>query len=123
MEMKAFADRQHGVTFVGMIFVAAGVILVAILGIKLVPTYMHSAQIAQIFKSIANDPDMRDASVKDIKDSYRKRADINYISDITADDIEINKEEGQLKISASYSVKIPLAGNITLLLEFNPSSS
>ena len=121
--MKAFADRQHGISFVGMIFVAAGVILVAIFGIKLVPSYVHSAEIAGIFKSIANDPEMQGASIKDIKDSYRKRADINFITDITADDIEINKDEGQLKISASYSVKIPLAGNITLLLEFNPSSS
>ena len=55
--------------------------------------------------------------------SYRKRANINYITDITAEDIDISKEGGRLKLSASYSVKIPLAGNITLLLEFNPSSS
>jgi hypothetical protein len=123
MEMKAFADRQHGVSMVGMIFIAAGVILVAILGMKLAPPYMHSAQLAQIFKAIASDPEMRSASIKDIKDAYNRRANINYISDITADDIDVNKDNGQLIISASYTVKIPIAGNITLLLEFNPSSS
>jgi hypothetical protein len=123
MKMKAFADRQHGVSFVGMIFIAALVIFVAILGIKLAPPYMHSAQIAQIFKAIASDSEMQGASIRDIKEAYRKRADINYISDITEDDIDINKESGRLVISASYSVKIPLAGNMTLLLEFNPSSS
>ena len=121
--MRAFADRQQGVSMVGMIFIAAGVVLVAILGLKLAPPYMHSAQIAQIFKAIASDSEMQGASIKDIKESYRKRADINYISDITEDDIDINKESGRLVLSASYSVKIPLAGNMTLLLEFNPSSS
>ncbi|MFZ2161771.1 MAG: DUF4845 domain-containing protein [Sideroxyarcus sp.] len=121
--MKALAGRQRGISMVGMIFVAAGVILVAILSLKLVPSYMHSAQIAQILKAIADDPEMRGASIKEIKESYTKRADINYISDITADDLDINKENGQLSISASYSVKIPIAGNVTLLLEFNPSSS
>ena len=121
--MKALAGRQRGISFVGMIFGAALVILVAILGLKLAPPYMHSAQIAQIFKAIASDPEMRNASIKEIKESYSKRADINYISDITADDIDVNKENGQFIISASYSVKIPLAGNITLVLEFNPSSS
>ena len=123
MKMKALACRQRGVSFVGMIMIAAGVIFVAILGMKLVPAYMHSAQIAQIFKTIAHDPAMQGASIKEIKESYSKRANINYITDITAEDIDISKGDGQLNLSASYSVKIPLAGNITLLLEFNPSSS
>jgi hypothetical protein len=122
--MKALANRQRGVSFIGMIFVAAGVILVAVLGMKLVPAYIHSAQIAQIFRTVAGDPAMRGASIKDIKASYTKRADINYINDLKEDDIDITKEEdGRLSISASYSVKIPLAGNITLVLDFNPSSS
>ena len=121
--MKAFADRQHGVSMVGIIFIAAGVILVAVLGMKLAPPYMHSAQLTQIFKAIASDPEMQSASIKDIKESFNKRANINYISDISADDIDVNKDNGRLIISASYTVKIPLAGNITLLLEFNPSSS
>ncbi len=122
--MKALANRQRGVSFVGMIFVAAGVILVAVLGLKLVPAYIHSAQIAQIFRTIASDPAMRGASIKDIKTSYSKRADVNYINDLKEEDIDITKEEdGRPSISASYSVKIPLAGNITLVLDFNPSSS
>jgi hypothetical protein len=123
MAMKAMADRQLGISLVGMIFIAIGVILVAMLGMKLVPPYIHSAQIAQILKAIASDPEMQNATTKEIKESYNKRADINYISDITAEDLDIYKSDGQLSISASYSVKIPLAGNITLVLDFNPSSS
>lgn len=121
--MKATAFRQRGLGFVGFIMVAAGIIFVAILGMKLVPPYIHSAQIAQIFRTMVSDPAMQGASIKDIKDSYNKRANIDYITDITAEDIDISKADGQLSISANYSVKIPLAGNITLLLEFNPSSS
>jgi hypothetical protein len=66
---------------------------------------------------------MREATSKDIKDSYIKRANISYITDITAEDIVIDKEGGRLILSASYAVKIPLVANVTLLLEFNPSSS
>lgn len=121
--MKTLASRQRGISFIGLILSATGVILVAILGMKLVPAYIHSAQVAQIFKTIAGDPAMRGASIKEIKDSFSKRADVNYITDIRAQDIDITKEEdGRLTISASYSVKIPIVGNITLLLDFNPSS-
>ena len=121
--MKATAFRQRGLGFFGLVLVAAGIIFVAIVGMKLVPPYIHSAQIAQIFRTMVNDPAMHDASIKEIKDSYDKRANIDYITDITSEDIDIIKVGGRLSISASYSVKIPLAGNITLLLEFNPSSS
>jgi hypothetical protein len=123
MKMKAAASGQSGIGFVGMIMVAAGLIFVTILGMKLVPAYMHSAQIAQILKTIAHDPAMQGATISEIKQSYSKRANINYITDITAEDLEISKGDGQLSLSASYSVKIPVAGNITLLLEFKPSSS
>lgn len=120
--MRMTAEKQRGMGVMGFIMVAAGIIFVAILGMKMVPPYIHSAQIAQIFKAISNDPEMQGASIRDIKESYRKRADVNYISDITAEDIEVTKGDGRLSLSTSYSVKIPLVANITLLLEFNPSS-
>lgn len=121
--MRTSAHTQRGITFVGFIMIAVALIFVAITGMKLVPAYIHSAQITRIFKEITSDPAMRDASVGDIKDSYSKRANINYITDITAEDIEITREGGRLSLSASYTVRIPIAGNATLLLEFNPSSS
>lgn len=121
--MKASAHKQRGIGFFGFIMIAAVLIFVAVLGMKLVPPYIHNAQIAKIFQTIATDPAMQTGTVKDIKESYNKRATMDYITDITAEDIEINKDEGTLSLSASYKVKIPVAGNISLVLEFNPSSS
>lgn len=115
--------KQRGVSFVGFVLIAVGLILIAVLGMKIVPPYLHSAQIAQIFKAIASDPAMQNATISEVKMAFNKRADVNYIRDITAEDIEISKEDGQLTLSTNYTVKIPLVGNITLLLEFNPSSS
>jgi hypothetical protein len=122
LKMRIGANRQRGIGFVGFIMIAAGIIFVAVLGMKVIPPYIHSAQISKIFSDIANDPAMRSASVKEVRESFNKRANINYITDITADDIEIEKNEGDLSLSTNYSVKIPLVANITLLLEFNPSS-
>lgn len=121
--MRAMAHRQRGVSFTGFIVIAVGLVFVAITGMKLVPAYVHSAQISQIFREIASDPAMRTASVKEIEMSYQKRASINDINDLQSQDILIEKEEGGLRLSANYSIKIPLVGNVTLLLEFNPSSS
>lgn len=121
--MNAMAHRQRGISFTGFIFIAAALVFVAITGLRLVPAYVHSAQISQIFREIASDPEMRTAPVRDIEISYQKRASINDINDLQSQDILIEKEDGNLRLSANYSVRIPLVGNMTLLLEFNPSSS
>jgi hypothetical protein len=121
--MKALANRQRGISFFGFIMFAIGAIFVAILGMKVIPAYVHNVQLGQIFKVIATDPAMQSASVKEVKDSFSKRASVNFITDIAADDIEITKLEGRLSLSCNYTVKIPLVANVSLLLEFNPRSS
>lgn len=121
--MRAMVGKQRGMGMMGFIMIAAGIIFVAVLGMKIVPPYVHSVQIAQILRTIASDPAMQGASIKEIRDSYDKRANLNYITDVTAEDIEIEMEDGRIRLSASYTVKVPLVANVTLLLEFNPRSS
>jgi hypothetical protein len=121
--MRSAASKQRGMGFTGIILLIAGFLFVAILAMKLVPAYLHSMQIERVFKAIVNDPEMQTAAVKDIRASYAKRATMDYITDITADDIEISKDAGSLSLSASYVVKIPVAANVSLVLDFNPSAT
>lgn len=120
--MRTFRNKQLGITFSGFIMAAFALIILAILGMKMVPAYINDAQISSIFKAVAADPAMQNAPIKEIKDAYGRRAYINAINVISTDDIEIVKEGATLSLSANYAVKIPLVANITLLLEFNPSS-
>lgn len=120
--MNTLRNKQFGISFSGFIVVAFLLIFVAILGMKLMPAYVHNAQISSIFQAVASDPAMQGASIKEIKESYGKRASINSISDLSPDDVEIGKDGTMISLSANYSIKIPLVGNITLLLEFNPRS-
>lgn len=122
--MYGLSKRQRGLSFFDFIMGAIALIFVVLLGMKLVPAYLHSAQISQIFREIATDPAMQTASIPEIETSYRKRANINYIDDLHAEDIAIIREQdGTLFLSAEYEKRIKLVGNITLLLEFKPSSS
>ena len=47
---------------------------------------------------------------------------MDSVTGVTTDDLVISKEGGALAMSASYSKKIPLVGNVSLLIEFNPSA-
>ena len=115
--------KQRGVTFGGFIMVLALLGGLAIFSMKLIPAYMENGKIQKAFDAITHDPAMQTATAAEIRESFYKRANtMDNVTTVTSSDIEINKEGGRLKLSASYSTKIPLAGNVSLLIEFNPSA-
>lgn len=120
--MKTIANRQRGVSLSGLLVWSVLLILVAIGGMKIIPAYVQDAEIRSILSTIANDPEMQGVQSKDIRESFSKGAMMNNINVVNANDIEIVKDARGLSLSISYQVKIPLIGNASLLLEFNPSS-
>lgn len=121
--MKISANRQGGLSLIGLLMAAAVLGVAAIFGMKLIPAYMQDAEIKNIFIAVAHDPEMQKAQVKDIRQAYHRRALVANVAAIKADDVEISKDGDGISLSASYAIKVPLAGNASLLLEFNPSSS
>lgn len=121
--MKAMAKQQRGLTFANLLLWAFLIVFGAIGGMKVVPAYVENKTIQGILETIAHDPDMQDAPPADIRLSFYKRASINNITEVGPSDIVITKTSSGLVLSVSYKVNIPLIGNASLLLDFNPSSS
>jgi len=121
--MKAWKNKQRGIGMMGVILIVAVLIITATLGLKVIPAYTNDAKIVHIFHSIIGDPEMQSASDKDIRTSFTKRSGMDGITELSSDDILIDKESGRLVLSASYRVKIPLVANASLVLEFNPTSA
>lgn len=120
----AMQASQRGMTFFGFfIFGAIAMVLVVLPALKLLPSYMENKKIEQHFVAIANDPEMQNAGPREIRDAFSKRTSIDDIKAITPEEIEIAKDGNKLVLSASYFVKIPLAANASLYLDFNPSSA
>lgn len=122
--MKTISKQQRGVSFGGFIVIVILFVAVAVFAMKLIPAFMESGKINNAFEAMVRDPAMQNASVAEIRNSFYKRAiSMDDVKSVSQDDIEISRENGVLVLSASYSKKIPLAGNVSLLIEFNPTSS
>lgn len=121
--MKRIA-KQYGFSFGGFIWIMIILTFVAIFGMKLIPVYMENGKVQKAFEAIVRDPAMQSATVREIKDSFHKRAiTMDSVTVITGEDVIVSSDGRSLSLSASYSKTIPLGGNVSLLLEFNPSAS
>jgi len=114
--------RQLGLTFGNILFGAFLLVIAGIFSLKVIPAYMQDAQIKNMFRAIVNDQNVQQTSETEIRNSFDKRASIDGLKSIKGGDIQISNENGRLVLSTSYSVKIPIGGNVSLLMEFNPTS-
>jgi hypothetical protein len=111
------ARRQGGLSMIGFLLVAALVAMGVLVGVKLAPSYIEYYSLKNILNNMVNDHDLRTASVADIKRNFDNRA---VIADVSArsGDLTISKDAGSLTIGTSYSVKVPLVGNVSACLDF-----
>lgn len=115
-------DRQRGISFLGMLFVGALIVLVAITAMRIVPAYTEFMTVKKVLKAMQQDP-LDTMTPKQIKDAFDKRASIDYISVVSSDDLSISRtDSGATVVSVEYQVVKPLAGNMSVLMDFSASS-
>ena len=115
--------KQRGVTLTGLIVVLVLLGMVAMLGFKLFSPYEQYFMIQKTFKALARNPELRSGNRADILRAYRRYTTIDNITAISEDDIEVAKDGDSFALRASYSVKVPLVANFSLLVDFAPSSA
>lgn len=121
--MGQLKTRQKGVSLTGLLTVCVVLGVVGILAAKIVPEVIEYYSIVKDVKATAQDPGLRSASLQEVKIAYAKRASIDNISAIKADDLDISKDGDQLVIAFSYAKKIPLFANASLVLDFENSTA
>ncbi|WP_028453771.1 DUF4845 domain-containing protein [Chitinilyticum aquatile] len=113
--------RQAGLSFIGFLVVGILVALLGILAIKTVPAYMEFFSVKKIINTLAKEG--AGSSPQDIRNSFAKHADIEYITSVKPDDLMVTGSSGNVAISVSYEKVVPVVGNMSLLFSFDASSN
>lgn len=113
--------KQRGVALKGLIFWGIVIALVAITGMKVVPAVIEYNNILKDVRRIAVSSSA-DTTVGDIRRAFDKQADIDFISTIRGEDLDVTKESGSIVINFAYSKKIPVGWNVSLVIDFQGSS-
>jgi hypothetical protein len=114
--------KQKGVTFIGMLFIGGILVFVALIVMTVFPAYTEFFSVRTVMKSM-NKESLSSMSKKDIMAAFDRRASTSYVTVVTGKDLSIDKNSsGETVVSVQYQVTKPLAGNISVLLDFSASS-
>ena len=117
--MPISPKHQQGLTFISLVFILGLIAFFVLLGLKIGPIYLDHSKVASVLAEIEETAGIQDKSEAEIRDSLSKRFNINYVSDVTQDDITITKHGNYLKVVIEYEVVRKIAGNLSVLVEFN----
>jgi hypothetical protein len=118
---RADHKTQDGVTLMGLVIGSVLLIVVALVGMKVVPAYMEFLSVKKVLTAMKQEP-LDTMSASDIKKSFDKRANIAYISVVKGSDLTIEKTSSGTAVNVEYQVIKPIAGNLSVLIDFSTSS-
>ncbi len=107
-------NRQHGLSLVGFMFVIAIAAVLAVLGMKVVPSVIEYSAIK---KAIVKAKEMGTTPIE-IQSSFDKQATTGYIDSVSGKDLEITKSDSGFEVSVAYQKKIELVGPASLVIDY-----
>jgi hypothetical protein len=110
-----FPGAQRGLSLSGLIFLLAIAGALFVFGAKVFPTFVEYRAIKDSIAAAK----AAGGTVREMQIAFDKGADINGVSSISSKDLVISKETGELEISFAYEKRVPLAGNVSLLIDYS----
>lgn len=107
--------RQRGLSLVGLIVVSILLVFAALVGMKTVPALLEYAAIKRAVAQAVQ----RGTTATEIRSAFEQVAAVEDISSIRGKDLEIGKQGDRTVVAFRYERRIPLFGNVTLLLDFD----
>ena len=113
--------RERGLSMMGFLFVAAVVLVSALIAFRVVPAYIEYFSVQKALQGALNDS--TDLTRADVRRRVERRIGAEYIDSVHAGEVEVTKSNNITTASVSWQNKLHLVGNVSLLLEFEASAS
>jgi hypothetical protein len=113
-------DRQQGMTFIGILVIVIVVGAWVYSGIRLVPRYLEYVRVASTLEKVRDEFSANPGSTEFmLRKAIERHFDIESVTVIDVNDIEITKDGGSFYMRANYENTVPLVSNISFLLTFD----
>lgn len=119
----AAPDRQRGLTILGFMFVAAVVVVFAMVGFRVIPSYIEYFSVKRALEETMRggsaDPNNPVAFRKELE----RRLQTSYVEEVKANDAILQRSGTQVVAEMAWERRLHLVGNMYILLEFETRSA
>ena len=109
---------QGGMTLVSWLAILFVVGTLALVAIRLAPVYIEAYEIASILQTMESDPELRQATRREVWETFKKRLDINDINYIVANNVKMNNVANGMQLIVSYQARVHVLGNLDAVASF-----
>jgi len=115
--------RQRGLSILGLVLALIPIVVTVLIGFKVMPAYYEHQRILAVLRSMDDSGQTLEASDRDLRSSFDRRAQIEDIHSVVPSDLSIDKVGDRKVIHVEYAAKVPLIDRVSLLIEFSASSA
>lgn len=108
--------RQAGISLIGFLFVAAVVIVVALVAFRTVPSYIEYYTVKTAVDGALKDTP--DGSPVLVRKAFERRIGADYVDSVSWQDLQVSKQGNDIVGNITWEKRLPLFYNVSLLLEF-----
>ena len=114
--------KQSGLTMLGFLFVTAVIVVCVMIGFRVTPAYIEYYSVQKALEqALVDTKDLN--STAEVRAAFQKRVDAGYIDSVSGRDVEVVKTRNDITASASWTRKLPLVANASLLLDFEATAT
>ena len=113
--------HERGITILGFIFVAAVVIVVALVGFRVLPAYIEYFAVQKALQQALDDSP--GGNVQEVRRAFDRKVSAGYIESVRAADVQVTRQQNAITASVGWQRILPMVGNASILLDFDAAAT
>ena len=120
---QATAATQRGLTIFGFLLLAAVVVIFAMVGFRVVPSYVEYYSVKKALDDTMRGGNVDPNNLAAFRAELARRLQTSYVEDVKSADAVIQRVGNQITAELAWERRLHMVGNAYILLEFEVTST
>lgn len=116
-------DRQHGLTILGFLLVAAVVVIFAMVGFRVVPSYIEYYSVKKSLEDTMRGGSADPNNPAAFRSELARRLQTSYVENVKAADVVLQRKGAQVSAELAWERRLHMVANAYILLEFEVTAT
>ncbi|MCK4865240.1 MAG: DUF4845 domain-containing protein [Gammaproteobacteria bacterium] len=114
-------NKQKGLTGISIMVMLVAIAFIAVIFLKIMPIYFDAFKVGDVVTAMKDERGLGDKPNNEIAKMILKRLDVNMVTDVTKEDILVERAKNIVYIDIEYEVRKPMFGNLDVIISFKKS--